>query len=173
MGSVLLAVLVLVGGVAFLAMLTGPIQRWRVWRQRVLWEDALKQICSAEQEGRSLTCAELGGRLERRPRSILGLAKELEGAGLLRCHEGVLELTEAGRRLGMRVLRGHRLWERYLADEAQLSLDRLHAPAERAEHQLREDDLEALADHLGRPRSDPHGDLIPSATGVTPRSACR
>jgi DtxR family Mn-dependent transcriptional regulator len=137
------------------------------WRRRrqVLWEDALKQIYGARQEGRSLTTIELGGRLDRSARAMLRLAEELEAAGLVRSRSGLLELTEAGERLGLHVLRGHRLWERYLADEAQLSLDRLHGPAERAEHRLVEDDLEALADHLGHPRSDPHGDLIPTATG--------
>ncbi|WP_332053399.1 FeoA domain-containing protein [Reyranella sp.] len=83
----------------------------------------------------------------------------------MRSRAGVLELTEAGEHLGLHVLRGHRLWERYLADDGQLPLDRLHDAAERAEHRLAAGELEALADHLGHPRTDPHGDLIPTATG--------
>jgi DtxR family Mn-dependent transcriptional regulator len=138
---------------------------WRRQRRHVLWEDALKQMYGVKKEGRSLTAIELGGRLGRSAGSALRLVQELEAAGLLRSRAGLLELTETGESLGLRVLRGHRLWERYLSDEAQLSLDRLHGPAERAEHRLTEVDLRALADHLGHPRTDPHGDLIPTATG--------
>jgi DtxR family Mn-dependent transcriptional regulator len=99
------------------------------------------------------------------PSSALKLAEDLEAAGYLRSHAGVLELTEMGERLGLHVLRGHRLWERYLSDEGQLPIGRLHEAAERAEHRLAAEELDALADHLGHPRTDPHGDVIPTATG--------
>jgi DtxR family Mn-dependent transcriptional regulator len=155
-------------GLVLLAWLARVGRRWWRRRRHVLWEDALKQIYSARQEGRSLTTMELGGRLGRSPRAVLHLTQGLEAAGLLRSRAGLLELTETGESLGLHVLRGHRLWERYLADEAQLPLDRLHGPAERAEHRLIKDDLDALADHLGHPRTDPHGDPIPAATGVIP-----
>lgn len=140
-------------------------RRWRRRRQRILWEDALKQICSAKHEGRTVTSSELGGRLGLSPASTLRLTQDLESAGYLRSRAGVLELTEIGEQLGLRVLRGHRIWERYLSDEGQLSLDRLHDAAERAEHHLVADELDALADHLGHPRTDPHGDVIPTAAG--------
>jgi DtxR family Mn-dependent transcriptional regulator len=140
-------------------------RRWRGRRQRILWEDALKQICSAKHEGRTVTCSDLAGRLSLSPSSALKLAEDLEAAGYLRSHAGVLELTEMGERLGLHVLRGHRLWERYLSDEGQLPIGRLHEAAERAEHRLAAEELDALADHLGHPRTDPHGDVIPTATG--------
>jgi DtxR family Mn-dependent transcriptional regulator len=49
-----------------------------------------------------------------------------------------------------------------------LPLDQLHEEAERAEHRLGADDLEVLAEHLGHPRTDPHGDPIPTADGEFP-----
>jgi DtxR family Mn-dependent transcriptional regulator len=116
-------------------------------------------------EGRTVTCAELAGRLGFSPAAALRLAQDLEATGYLRSRAGVLELTEAGEQLGRHVLRGHRLWERYLSDDGQLPLDRLHDAAERAEHHLAAGELEELADHLGHPQTDPHGDLIPTATG--------
>lgn len=155
-------------GLGLLAWLTLLGRRWWHWRRQVTSEDALKQIYSARQEGRSLTTVELAGRLGRSAQAVLRLIRELEGAGLVRCRAGVLDMTVTGESLGLHVLRGHRLWERYLADEAQLSLDRLHGPAERAEHRLINDDLLALADHLGHPLTDPHGDLIPAASGAVP-----
>jgi DtxR family Mn-dependent transcriptional regulator len=155
-------------GLGLLAWLTLLGWRWWHWRRQVMWEDAVKQIYSARQEGRSLTMVELAGRLGRSTGAMLRLTRELEATGLVCCRAGLLELTERGESLGLHVLRGHRLWERYLADEAQLSLDRLHAPAERAEHRLIQDDLTAIDDHLGHPRTDPHGDLIPAASGAVP-----
>jgi DtxR family Mn-dependent transcriptional regulator len=152
-------------------LLAGAIEfgrRWRSRRQRILWEDALKQICSAQHEGRTITRSNLAGRLKLSPSSALRLAEDLEAAGYVRSHAGVLELTETGERLGLHVLRGHRLWERYLSDEGQLPLDQLHGAAERAEHRLAAEELDALAAHLGHPRRDPHGDLIPTATGELP-----
>jgi DtxR family Mn-dependent transcriptional regulator len=87
----------------------------------------------------------------------------------VRSQAGVLELTATGEQRGLHVLRGHRLWERYLSDEARLPIDQVHESAERAEHRLKANELEALADRLGHPRTDPHGDLIPTvAEGLRP-----
>jgi len=143
-------------------------RRWQRRRRQIQHEDVLKQICSARQEGRPVTMAEIGGRLGLQPKAMLPLVEELEAAGFLRCIAGTLEPTEAGDRLGMHVLRGHRFWERYLSDEAQQPLDRLHKQAERAEHRLRPDQIDALAEHLGHPLVDPHGDVIPTPAGVFP-----
>ena len=165
MEMLLAIVLALALGLALLSCLIWAGGRWRRWRRKVLWEDALKEIYSAKQEGRSLTSVELGGHLGRSVSSVLRLNQDLEAAGLLRSHAGQLELTETGERLGLHLLRGHRLWERYLSDEARLPLNQLHAAAEDAEHKLSDDELNILADHLGHPRTDPHGDIIPTASG--------
>jgi DtxR family Mn-dependent transcriptional regulator len=70
-------------------------------------------------------------------------------------------LTEEGRSRALEVLRHHRLLERYLADRLGLSLDEVHAEADRLEHALSEE-LEAKIDaELGFPTHDPHGDPIP------------
>lgn len=159
-------------GLAFAILLLAGlgllVRRWRRMRRRILWEDALKQVCSAKQDGRTVTNQDLGGRLGLSPAATLRLVQGLEAAGLVRSRAGVLGLTGEGERFGMRILRGHRLWERYLADEARLPLDQLHDAAERAEHHFVAGELEALADHLGHPRTDPHGDLIPAAGGELP-----
>jgi DtxR family Mn-dependent transcriptional regulator len=127
-------------------------RRLRRRHRQVQYEDMLKQVCSARQEGRAATVSEIGGRLGLAPKATLALVQELEAAGFLRSAGGVLEPTEKGERLGLQVLRAHRFWERYLSDEAQEPLERLHDLAERAEHRLGADQIEALADHLGHPR---------------------
>jgi DtxR family Mn-dependent transcriptional regulator len=156
LSGVVLAVLLLAGLMVF-------GRRWRVIRRRILREDALKQIYSARHEGRTITAFDLAGRLELSPAAALSLTEDLESGGYLSSRAGILELTEAGEQLGFHVLRGHRLWERYLSGDGQLPLDQLHASAERAEHHLAVDELQAIADHMGHPRTDPHGDLIPTA----------
>jgi DtxR family Mn-dependent transcriptional regulator len=155
-------------GVLLLGGLVVLGRRWRLTRRRILWEDALKQICSAEHEGRPVTPLEIAGRLGLSASAALRLVRGLESAGLVRSQAGVLKLTKTGERFGLHVLRGHRLWESYLAADGQIPLDRVHDAAERAEHRLTPDDLEALADHLGHPRTDPHGDVIPTAAGELP-----
>jgi DtxR family Mn-dependent transcriptional regulator len=161
-----IAAIILVGLAT--ALVLPRVRSARGRRRQVLFEDALKQIWGARQEGRPLTSSELGGRLGLSPRRTLNLIQGLESAGYVRSHAGALELTEAGEQLGLHVLRGHRLWERYLSDEMQRPLAALHGEAERAEHRLTPEDVEALADHLGHPRFDPHGDVIPPAAGPVP-----
>jgi len=152
-------------------LLAGLVVGRAKWRRRrlILQEDALKQIYSAEQEGRLLRLAELGERLRLSRQGSTRLVHELETAGLVKFKAGLPELTEAGERLGLHLLRGHRLWERYLSDEGHLPLEELHDQAERKEHHLSADDLEALTNHLGGPRTDPHGDPIPDVKGQFPR----
>ncbi len=76
------------------------------------------------------------------------------------------------RRVGsqiVQVIRAHRLWERYLADEARMALTDVHAEAERREHAHSTEALQALADAMGHPVTDPHGDPIPTAQGQLAR----
>jgi DtxR family Mn-dependent transcriptional regulator len=74
-----------------------------------------------------------------------------------------VQLTGAGERVALEVLRHHRLLELYLARSLGVPWDRVHDEAEVLEHVLSEE-LEALiADKLGNPTHDPHGDPIPTA----------
>jgi DtxR family Mn-dependent transcriptional regulator len=74
-----------------------------------------------------------------------------------------VELTAAGRRAAVEVLRHHRLLEQYLSQRLGVAIDELHDEAEQLEHALSEN-LEARIDRdLGFPTHDPHGDPIPGA----------
>jgi DtxR family Mn-dependent transcriptional regulator len=92
------------------------------------------------------------------------MVKKLDGLGLVEHvpYRGV-ELTQAGRRVALEVLRHHRLLELYLAETLGLHVDDVHAEADRLEHVISEE-LEARIDRaLGYPTHDPHGDPIPDA----------
>ncbi len=77
-------------------------------------------------------------------------------------------LTEDGSVRAAHLVRAHRLWERYLADRTGVPEVDWHPQAERKEHQLSPADADRLAERMGRPLVDPHGDPIPGADGAVP-----
>jgi DtxR family Mn-dependent transcriptional regulator len=74
-------------------------------------------------------------------------------------------LTPAGRETALLIIRAHRLWERFLADQTGYSESEWHAQAERIEHLLSMDEADALEVQLNYPTHDPHGDPIPTTQG--------
>jgi DtxR family Mn-dependent transcriptional regulator len=68
------------------------------------------------------------------------------------------------------VLRAHRLWEVYLAEELGMPIDRVHEEAERHEHRLSPAQLDRLSAWMGHPNVDPHGDPIPESDGGVPEA---
>lgn len=165
-------------GIVMLPRLLSRASAWRQAAQREQVENALKLLLDAAQAGASVTTATLvaGQRLSKRAGQ--GLVARLEAQGLVTIAGDRLRLTPEGERWGLQVMRAHRLWERYLADEARLPLGQVHGEAHRREHGMSLDAIETLDDALGRPAIDPHGDPIPDSTGrlrivgpVTPLSA--
>jgi DtxR family Mn-dependent transcriptional regulator len=125
-------------------------------------QDYLKEIHKLRLEGRKATTSAIAGRLGVRPPSATAMVKKLAALGLAEHapYRGV-ELTAAGERVALEVIRHHRLLEQYLAQALGLSLDEVHTEADRLEHALSEE-LEARIDSsLGFPTHDPHGDPIP------------
>ena len=76
-----------------------------------------------------------------------------------------MRLTDEGRRYALRIVRTHRLWERYLAEETGVTEAEWHSEAEYREHVLSPDEANLLAEQMGNPRYDPHGDPIPTSSG--------
>ena len=91
------------------------------------------------------------------------MVKRLDELGLAEHtpYHGV-RLTADGRRVALRMLRRHRLLELFLAETLDLPWDRVHQEAELLEHSLSEELEAAIAERLGNPTHDPHGDPIPS-----------
>jgi DtxR family transcriptional regulator, Mn-dependent transcriptional regulator len=75
-------------------------------------------------------------------------------------------LTEAGREEALRLLRRHRLIETFLLEHLGYSWQEVHEEAERLEHAVSDGFTERLAEFLGHPDRDPHGDPIPAADGT-------
>ncbi len=78
---------------------------------------------------------------------------------------GKSSLTAAGRRLGIEIVRKHRLWETFLFEKLGFSWDEVHEVAEQLEHIKSAKLVNKLDQFLGYPAVDPHGDAIPNAKG--------
>ena len=147
-------------------------QRGRERRHRALVEDALKYLHAADLRGTPATPESLAGRLRLRVATILELVADMEARGLIRTTGAGLALTPSGQEIAVRIVRAHRLLERYLADELRMPLEAIHAGADRREHTMTPEEAAALETRLGYPTHDPHGDPIPRADGqVEPQEA--
>ena len=126
-------------------------------------EDYLKQVLLLSGEG-PVTTQALAERMGVRPASVTGMLKKLASLGLVDYapYRGVT-LTEAGRAVALEVLRHHRLIETYLAEALGYDWDEVHEEAERLEHHISEAFEARIAEWLGHPERDPHGDPIPTA----------
>jgi DtxR family Mn-dependent transcriptional regulator len=146
----------------------GLVWRWRRSRKvtaRVLAEDALKHIHRCERHGRRPSLDSVAGALQVSDDDAASLLSDLEDRGLVSLEGDVFRLTPRGRSYALHVIRAHRLWERYLAEETGFAMTEWHDRAEAAEHELSPSAADALAAELGHPTHDPHGDPIPTSAG--------
>lgn len=143
------------------------VRRWTRAGLRVSMEDALKHLYKCERRNVPASMESLAGALESGQQAAARVIGHLGEAGLVR-PDHPLSLTDEGRSYALRIIRTHRLWERYLADRTGVDPGEWHASAEDREHWLSADDVESLASRLGHPRYDPHGDPIPTAAGEIP-----
>ncbi len=168
----LLGFLVLVLVVAALAWprqgLFARIARLKRLGARVQIEDALKHALNAELAEQRATVDSLAGVLQIPRANAHGLFQRLSELGLARTEPAGVTLTAEGRAYALRVLRTHRLLERYFADRTGVPPGEWHDLAEQREHRLTESEVEALAARMGQPAYDPHGDPIPTAAGRLP-----
>jgi len=138
---------------------------WRSAKEREHLEDALKHLLDREQQGRHASPESIAGTLDLPRGKVTRLISDMESQGLLETHGSQLHLTAEGERWAMHVVRAHRLWERYLVDEARMPLSQIHDVAQKREHSLTADQLNDLDAALGHPTLDPHGDPIPTREG--------
>jgi DtxR family Mn-dependent transcriptional regulator len=85
-------------------------------------------------------------------------------------YKGVV-LTQAGEREALLLVRRHRLIELFLTEVVGLPWDQVHDEAERLEHAVSDQLLERIAEILGHPTVDPHGDPIPTEEGMMEEEA--
>ncbi len=129
-------------------------------------EDYLKAIYWLEVGGGTAQTSAIAEALDIAPPSVSGMVKRLSESGLLEHvpYRGV-QLTWAGRRAALRMVRRHRILETYLTSKLGYDWDSVHEEAERLEHAVSDELIERMALALGNPRYDPHGAPIPTVDG--------
>ena len=158
--------LVLIG--ALLWPRYGIVACWRRARSlavRSQREDVLKHLLKSEADGRQPTLDSIAGALQVTTAQAAELLQALESHGLVTYENGALLLKPDGREMGLHIVRAHRLWESYLAEQTGVAEPEWHQRAERQEHLLTPQQVDALSARLGHPTRDPHGDVIPDAKG--------
>ncbi len=125
-------------------------------------EDYLKQILLLQERHGKAGTKDLATRLDVRPASVTEMLGRLAQQGLVEHtrYRGAT-LTSSGRRVALEMLRHHRLLETYLVQQLGYSWDEVHDEAERLEHVISERFETKIAEAMGHPTHDPHGDPIP------------
>ncbi|MDZ7615765.1 MAG: metal-dependent transcriptional regulator [Patescibacteria group bacterium] len=170
------SVAVIIGVLAAIGLMVWPrvglCARWSrfralAWKQNL--EDTLKHLHHCEFLGQQATLESLSGAVGVSRDHVVRIISDLEQAGLAEVWGGRPSLTAAGRREALRIIRIHRLWEKFLAERSGLDEVLWHDEADRREHVTSSDQAEALDASLGYPRFDPHGAPIPTAAGELPQ----
>jgi len=135
-------------------------------------EDYLKAIYLLEIEDKSATTNSIAEALSVSSASVTNMFKKLAKLKLInhKSYRGA-ELTKAGEKTALEVIRHHRLLELYLKEMMGYSWDEVHDEAEKLEHHISEQFEDKIAELLNDPTHDPHGDPIPSKEGVVPQMA--
>lgn len=106
---------------------------YRAAKDREQVEDALKHLLDREQQGRHASPVSIAGTLDIPLGKATQLIENMETQELLETRGNELHLTSKGERWALHVIRAHRLWERFLADEARMPLEQVHNEAQRRE----------------------------------------
>ncbi len=139
--------------------------------KRILAEDILKALFQIEYDGKSSDLASIAGRIGVAQNEVVNIISYLIEQGFVRREHDSHQLTEKGKELGLMFTRAHRICETYLAQQTGVAADEWHLRAHEMEHWLSSDEINKLADKLGNPRFDPHGDPIPTRDGKLPSIA--
>jgi DtxR family transcriptional regulator, Mn-dependent transcriptional regulator len=142
-------------------------------------EDYIKAVYKLQRTDGKVTTSALATELRLADASVTGMIQKLSRRGYLRYvpYQGV-DLTERGRRMALKIVRRHRLWEMFLVHFLKYPWEKVHDEAERLEHATSDELEERLDAALGWPGADPHGDPIPTSDGSIhvrndiPLSAC-
>jgi len=132
-------------------------------------EDQIKAIyyLSEREDGAPISTNALAEQLQIKAASVSDMLKKLSQKGWVDYvkYNGS-SLTEEGNKLALSIIRKHRLWETFLVKSLHFNWAEVHDIAEQLEHIKSEQLIDKLADFLGNPKYDPHGDPIPTKDGL-------
>ncbi len=143
---------------------------WRIQKSfkndtKTLIEDILKKLYHAEDNAKTLNSNDIINAITASPKTIVAIIAEMKDKELIKFENGDIKLSEIGMDYALRIIRVHRLWEKYLSEKTGFDKKDWHNIAEKVEHELDSNQTNELAINLGNPRFDPHGDPIPTESG--------
>lgn len=130
-------------------------------------ENYIKAIYSLEQQNSSsVGTNELAAKMETKASSVTDMIKRLSEKSLINYekYKGC-ELTDAGVKTALVLIRKHRLWETFLVEKLNFGWEEVHDVAEQLEHINSTQLTDRLEEFLDYPKYDPHGDPIPTKEG--------
>jgi DtxR family Mn-dependent transcriptional regulator len=171
-GLLLITGVLALGGLAWIFWpgrgLISLVTRMRMNTLKVQMEDALKFLFDCEYKNLPCSLHTIAGNLNISSNKVAAIIDRLQDMGLIAGQGESFQLTDTGKSYALRIIRVHRIWEKYLADETGVDHKQWHGDADLKEHLLSSEAAEKLAGQIGNPVFDPHGDPIPSASGDLP-----
>jgi DtxR family Mn-dependent transcriptional regulator len=131
------------------------------------FEEYCECIFELDEDDVDVIQARIAERLQVSRPAVSEMMKRLEAEGLI-TSDGGIRLSEQGHQLAERVVRRHRLAERFLTDILKLSWAEAHHEAGRWEHVISDSVEAALVNLLGDPTTCPHGNPIPGSNYEAP-----
>jgi DtxR family Mn-dependent transcriptional regulator len=137
-------------------------------------EEYLEAIFKLERAADGATVGRLAGELGVAPSSVSEMVARMGVDGLVgRGPAGEIVLSAEGALEAARLVRRHRLSERFLVDYLEMPWDEVHDEACKFEHVLSAEVAARLAEQLGNPRTCPHGQAIPDEDGTCREESAR
>jgi len=146
-------------GVVTRALTQMNLGRRLVEEDLLLWAWRRRERVTSE----NFTVRDIGGDQNWSLKKAAATAGRLVRSGRLSIKEGTYGLTEKGLAYTRDLIRRHRLYESYL-HEIGYPTDHVHSPADRVEHHLTPQVVDALAEVVHDPEVDPQGRPIPNLT---------
>ena len=129
-------------------------------------EDYLKAVYHLQKESKSVSTNAIASYLDMKPSSVSDMLKKLAEKKYINYlkYKGT-SLTNKGKKIALKIIRKHRLWETFLVDKLGFGWAQVHSIAEQLEHIHSEELIDKLDEFLNFPKYDPHGDPIPAKDG--------
>ena len=134
------------------------------------FEEYCEAIFELAEDDLDVIQARIAERLEVSRPAVSEMIRKMEREGLISSESGQIALTDDGQALATRVVRRHRIAERFLTDILGLSWTQAHHEAGRWEHIISADVESAMVKLLENPTTCPHGNPIPGSSYEQPDS---
>ena len=132
------------------------------------FEEYCECIFELREDNLEIIQARIADRLNVSRPSVSEMIHRMESEGLVTAMGSRIRLTDLGESIAVRVVRRHRISERFLVDVLGLSWSVAHHEACKWEHVITSEVESAMNKFLGTPTTCPHGNPIPGSNYVEP-----